>query len=114
VVVRSGMGVMGTYSLDHWLEDVTIADVISNDWSPIQHHHILASFHALLTCLDKIVVWPIIYREPKEKEKKKRTPGIAPRTSHMPNYARRKSLYHWKRNRPVTFTQPVFTFRFPV
>jgi len=90
VVVRSGMGVMGTCGLDHWLEDVTIAGAIPNDWSPIQHHHILASFHASLTCLDNIVVWPIIYREPKEK--KKRTPGITPRTSHMPNYARRKSL----------------------
>jgi len=49
VVVRSGMGVMGTCGLGHWLEDVTIADVMSNDWSPIQHHHILASFHASLT-----------------------------------------------------------------
>lgn len=103
MVVRSGMGVMGTCGLDHWLEDVTIADVISNDWSSIHHHRILASFHASLTCLDNTAARPTIYREPGEK-KKKRTPGITPRTSHLPNYARRKSLYHWKRSRPVTFT----------
>jgi len=114
VPVRSGIGVMGMSGLDHWLGDVTIADVISNDWSPIQYHHILASFHASLTCLDA-VVWPIIYREPKEKKKESKNSGY-----YTQNFAyaelRTTEEPIPRGEEPPSNTRPTgfYFFRFPV